>query len=161
MADIYLLTGGNLGDRQTNLSIARNMIVDIIGQLSKSSSVYETEPWGFNHDSKFLNQALLIKTEKNPDEILKDIETIETIIGRKRSGGGYEARNIDIDILFYDNMILSNEKLVIPQKYIEQRKFILVPLAEIAPDLIHPVFQKSIKDLLQNCQDKLEVRRYN
>jgi len=160
VADLYLITGGNLGNRLEYLQKAKKLIGKYIGIIIKHSSIYETEPWGFDHSNKFLNQVLFLQTEKDPYHVLDDIQNIENKIGRKRSGKVYEARIIDIDILFYNNLIISGTKLNIPHKHFENRKFSLVPMFEIAPNFEHPVLNKSIEELLAGCMDNSQVTTF-
>lgn len=121
----------------------------IMGNLVNLSSLYETEPWGFSSPNKFLNAAICIETEHSPEKCLAMAKAIEREMGRmKHEGAGYEDRPIDIDILFYDDLVMNSETLTIPHPLIQNRDFVLRPLAEIAPDLTHPVFGKSIEELL-------------
>ena len=162
MSNIYLLTGSNLGNRLTNLDQAKKYISSEIGKIINYSNIYETASWGFEHPNKFLNQALFLGTNKSPDEVLSKIKIIEKRIGRKNKvTKEYEARIIDIDILFYDQLILSDKDLNIPHKHMHKRKFTLIPMVELAPDLIHPVLEKNMLELLENCEDNLEVLKYN
>jgi 2-amino-4-hydroxy-6-hydroxymethyldihydropteridine diphosphokinase len=159
MAEIYLLLGGNLGNRQKYLDDTRAMIQQLIGPVVKHSSIYETEPWGFLHETCFFNQVLQVESGLSPEELLKTIKTIEQNSGRVRSVGSYAARTMDIDILFYDDLVFTGHRLTIPHPRLHERKFTLVPLNEIAPDLIHPVLIKTIRQLLADCKDQMTVRQ--
>lgn len=158
MTMLYLLIGGNLGDKKKIFEEARELLGERIGKISALSSVYETEPWGFQSDDVFWNQVLKIKTELSPEEILGKTQEIEQDLGRIRKEYRYESRMIDIDILFYGDQIIKQEDLIIPHPRIQERKFTLVPLCEIAPELVHPVLKKSIGQLLEECTDQLKVK---
>ena len=162
MSQVYLLLGSNLGNRPYFLSKAILSINKYIGTVQKRSQVYETEPWGFEHPTMFLNMVILVKTQLEPYQVLDHMLSIESEIGRQRDeSNGYEARSIDIDILFYDSMILKDTKLTIPHPKLHERKFTLVPLSEIAPNLNHPVLQKTIRQLLAECNDKNNVELFH
>jgi 2-amino-4-hydroxy-6-hydroxymethyldihydropteridine diphosphokinase len=157
MVKVYLLLGGNLGDKKKVFSEARNRLGELSGEITAQSSVYETEPWGFNSEDLFWNQVLEISTELSPEVLLSRTQEIETDLGRIPKSDQYVSRVIDIDILFFGNQIINLEKLVVPHPRLQDRKFALIPLCEIAPDLLHPVFQKSIRQLLDECLDPLKV----
>ena len=159
MASIYLLLGSNMGDKKAHLNQAMILIRQQIGEIVAQSSIYETEPWGFKDNSYFLNQVLKIRTSLHPESLLTDILSIEKKIGRQRIKNQYESRIIDIDILFYDELIINSEQLTIPHPLIEKRKFVLIPLVEIADDFIHPVSGKTMNCLLNECKDKSEVKK--
>ncbi|PCJ89508.1 MAG: 2-amino-4-hydroxy-6-hydroxymethyldihydropteridine diphosphokinase [Flavobacteriales bacterium] len=161
MNTAYLLLGGNLGVRVETLAMTVELIEKRIGQAAKKSSIYETEPWGFQHENKFLNQVIKVKTALLPIELLTKILKIEKQLGRTRNKSQYSARTIDIDILFYNNIIISEKNLQIPHPRLHERKFALVPLCEIASDLFHPILKKSIKKLLENCGDNSQVEVLN
>lgn len=154
---VYLLLGSNLNNRLLLLEKARIAIAEKIGRLEKQSGIYESSPWGFEAETNFLNQVIVVYSSFNPKEILEKIKTIECELGRKRIPGIYTSRTIDIDILFFNNDIVDIPDLTIPHKQIHTRKFTLLPLAEIASGFIHPVFNKSIIDLLNECKDQSVV----
>lgn len=153
MAIVILSLGTNIGNRQANLANALIEIEKKIGKIKFLSSIYETDAWGFESDS-FLNQVVQVKTSFDPQTLINGCLGIEKELGRVRiEGSGYSSRIIDLDILFYDDLILQEEKLVIPHPYIQERRFILVPLNEIIPNYIHPVLHKKISQLLADCYD--------
>ncbi len=149
---VYLGLGSNLGDCAANLSLASEKIKHL-GRIVKKSSIYETEPWGFKEQPAFLNQVLQIRTTLEAGELLTNIKIIEKDMGRiKTIKNG--PRIIDIDILFFDDLILKTDLLTIPHQHILHRAFVLVPLNEIAPKFIHPLENKTIHELLEgvNCK---------
>jgi 2-amino-4-hydroxy-6-hydroxymethyldihydropteridine diphosphokinase len=158
MNKAYLLTGGNEGDRYLNMQQARTNIEHICGRLILVSSLYETAPWGNSNQADFLNQVLQVETKMNPSELLAAILFIEEKGGRVRTVRN-APRTIDIDILFYNQLVLDQPGLHIPHPRIAERRFVLEPLNEISPGLIHPVFGKSIRQLLLECKDELAVKK--
>jgi 2-amino-4-hydroxy-6-hydroxymethyldihydropteridine diphosphokinase len=160
MNKAYLLTGGNMGDRKQNLAAAYRHIEEQCGEISKASSLYETAAWGKSDQPPFLNQALELKTSLAPKQLLKTILQIEKKMGRVREEK-YGPRLIDIDILLFNNDSYNYPLLIIPHPEMQNRRFVLVPLAEIAASEIHPVFKKTIEELLEVCPDKLEVSKVN
>ena len=160
MPDVYLILGGNLGDRYKNLQKAAKLISGDIGKIINKSSVYETEPWGFEHRLNFLNQVVKSNTSLKPEEVLEEIIKIEKLCGRKRQNIVYTARVIDIDILFYNNKVIKSDKLTIPHPKIRERMFVLAPMAELQPYLIHPELQVPVSHLKKKCRDTKWVRKY-
>ena len=161
MKNVFLGIGTNLGDRQNNLEKAVAGIEEFIGQVLKTSSVFETEPWGFHTKDKFLNMVVKVETVLDPNELLENAQMIESLLGRVRGKKRYSSRLIDIDILFYEDLHLDDEDLKIPHPLLHKRKFVLVPLCEIAPEIIHPVLKKTVVDLLELCEDKSDVKKYS
>ena len=154
----YLLTGSNEGDRILHMQQARANIELFCGRILQISSLYETAPWGKTDQSDFLNQVLLVETNLGPHPLLHALLSIEESLGRKRSVRN-APRTIDIDILFFDQLILKEPGLEIPHPRIADRRFVLEPLEEISPDFIHPVLKKTIRQLLQECTDELAVKK--
>ena len=159
MLKLYLLLGGNLGDKSQVFKETTKLINEKVGKITCQSHIYETEPWGFESSDLFWNQVLELAVLISPQEVLNSTQQIEHQLGRTRAAQHYDSRIIDIDILFYGDQIISFENLTIPHPRIQDRKFALMPLNEIAPDLIHPVLQKSISQLLLECPDQLRVQK--
>lgn len=153
---VYILTGGNVGKRLINLGNAQKFLEDEIGKIEKSSSIYETAAWGNNDQPDFYNQAHIIKTKLSPEDIMQKILKIEEKMGRVRTFKN-AARIIDIDILFFNEEIINKPGLIIPHAEIANRRFVLEPLNELSPHMIHPRLRKSVKELLSTCKDMLKV----
>ena len=160
MKKVFLGLGSNLEDRAANLNDAKIRIEESIGSVVSASSVYETEPWGFESDEAFLNVVLCVETDLTPSGLLGRILMIESQLGRIRCGQKYSSRSIDIDILLYNNEIVNEAALKIPHPGMHERRFVLVPLSEIASGFIHPVLKKSVGSLLKSCSDKSRVVMY-
>ncbi len=158
MNKVYLSIGGNLGNRKANLAKAAYLIERKIGSILAISSLYETKAWGVENQPNFLNQVLIVETVLSPETTLEYALTIETKMGRKREQKWY-TRLIDIDLLFFEKQIIKSDDLTLPHPYLAERNFVLVPLAEIAPNFVHPILQKSISELLNICPDTLAVTR--
>jgi 2-amino-4-hydroxy-6-hydroxymethyldihydropteridine diphosphokinase len=156
---VYLLLGGNEGAVIDAFLSALVLIEHRIGSVKAQSSIYSSKAWGFDSEKDFLNQVVRIKTDLRPQSLLERTMQIENDLGRKRNVPGYTSRTIDIDILFYNDLILNLENLVIPHPRLHLRNFTLTPLNDIAPDYIHPVFLESISTLLANCTDNGHVKR--
>ncbi len=152
----YLSAGTNMGDRQANLEFAVDWLAKA-ASVSNTSFYYETEPVDFLEQPWFLNQVIELKTMLTPTELLSFCQEIEASRGRIRTFPN-APRILDLDILLYGNLVINQERLIIPHPRLAERKFVLEPLVQIAPDIIHPVLKKSMRSLLQNCTDPSEVR---
>lgn len=160
MNTAYLLTGGNLGERVHNLAMARELVEAQTGNIIAASSLYETAAWGNTDQPAFLNQAIMIESPLNARQLIRRILKIEKKMGRVREEK-YGPRLIDIDILLFNNEKHNYQFLKLPHPEMQNRRFALLPLAEIAPEIIHPVLKKTITELLQECKDELEVKKYS
>jgi len=150
MARVFLSLGSNLGDRRKSLEKAISLIEADIGNILITSAIYETDAWGYKSQNKFLNMALCINTSFLPEDLLKAINKIEQTMGRRKPEAGYSDRPIDVDIIFYDDLVVASEQLSIPHPLMEKRRFVLEPINEIAPDFIHPVLKTTVQSLLNN-----------
>ncbi|PKQ69800.1 2-amino-4-hydroxy-6-hydroxymethyldihydropteridine diphosphokinase [Raineya orbicola] len=155
---VFILLGSNEGNRVFFLKEAIRKLENL-GKILKISSIYETKPWGNLEQANFLNCVLEMQTTLSAENLLTEILSIEKSLGRERKTK-WQARTIDIDILYFGNLIIQSENLQIPHPFLHQRRFTLVPLVEIASDFLHPVFQKNNQELLQECSDMLEVWLY-
>jgi 2-amino-4-hydroxy-6-hydroxymethyldihydropteridine diphosphokinase len=153
-----LLLGTNVGERFINLGQALDEIKKSMGKISRQSSIYETAPWGNTHQEKFLNQVVMIETNLAVEDVMNSIFAIEKKMGRVRKEK-WEPRIIDIDILFYNDEIISTAHLQVPHPSLHLRKFTLIPLAELMPDFVHPLISKTIAALLNEVTDRLEVKK--
>ncbi len=153
---IYLSIGGNIGDRESYLRKASALLIAELGALRKQSQIYETAAWGLENQAPFLNQVLQMETTKTPQESIATCLAIEAALGRERLEK-WGPRPIDIDILFYDDVIVREDNLEIPHSRLHLRNFVLIPLLEIAGDLVHPVLQQNIESLYLSSNDPLEV----
>jgi len=182
MREVFVLLGSNRGDRLDYLDRALQMISGQAGIVLKKSGIYETAPWGFEDSISFLNQVIELETNLNPNELLEQLLAIETKLGRIRpfSACGcsiqpssdrlsqmnadnqyvefqYQGRTIDLDILFYGDKLVFTDDLMVPHPRLHERSFTLIPLNEIAPDMVHPLLKKKISSLLTECRDQAKV----
>jgi 2-amino-4-hydroxy-6-hydroxymethyldihydropteridine diphosphokinase len=158
MSTAYLLMGGNMGDRLAYLQQATSLIQKYCGKVITASAVYETAAWGFTDQSSFYNQALVIHTELSPEELMQELLRIETSMGRERLIH-LGPRTIDLDILLIDQQTIVSDLLTLPHPFLPERRFALIPLCEVAPDLMHPVLHKTIRELLAICPDNSDVQK--
>ena len=149
MAIAYLALGTNIGNKRRNMITAAALLAERVGDVLALSGFYETEPWGFQSENTFLNAALQLDTSLSPLELLKATQEIEIEMGRtQKSNGAYHDRIIDIDLLMVDEQILHTERLTLPHPLMHKRSFVMEPLAEVAPLVKHPVFGKTMRELL-------------
>ena len=160
MARVCLSLGSNLGPRETYLRKALQALDKELGSLVKCSSFYETLPWGFSSDSLFLNAAACFDTLLSPEEVLAVTQQIEKSLGRKEKSrqGQYADRCIDIDILLYDDRVMQTPDMILPHPHMAERMFVLEPLAEIMPHLLHPLLKKTILQLKEELAERSERR---
>jgi 2-amino-4-hydroxy-6-hydroxymethyldihydropteridine diphosphokinase len=154
----FLLIGGNDGDRKANLARALDYIEEAGCNILRKSALYETAPWGKTDQNDFFNQAVQVQTSLDASTLMDTLLGIEEKMGRKRLEK-YGSRIIDIDILFFNDVIIRLPGLIVPHPEIQNRRFVLAPMEEIAPDHMHPALHRSIRELLEICPDKLEVRK--
>ena len=159
MEEIILLLGSNKGDRLSYLSQAVQEISSISKSRIVTSSIYESEPWGFETEIWFLNIAVLLSSDKRPEELIKEVLDIERELGRVRNpdSNRYESREIDIDIIFYGSRVIDTAELSAPHPRMHLRKFVLTPVCEICPDFIHPLLEERVADILELCEDNSVV----
>lgn len=150
MAIAYLALGTNIGNKRRNMITAAALLAERVGDVLALSGFYETEPWRFQSENTFLNAALQLETSLSPLELLKATQQIEVEMGRtQKSNGTYHDRIIDIDILLYDDLILQTPELTLPHPLMQDRRFVMEPLLEIAPNVVHPVFKKTVVSLMR------------
>jgi len=158
MKKVYLLLGSNMGDSEKHLNKAKSLIKKQVGSIVRASANYATAAWGNTDQPDFLNQVIVIFTKLKPESLLESILKIEKTMGRIRTTKN-APRIIDIDILFYEKEIINEKNLAIPHPLIQERNFVLIPMNELSPNFIHPVFKKTIHTLLKSCKDKLPVQK--
>lgn len=152
MHKLYIGLGSNLGEKEQNLKKAIQLIGERIGEVTAQSAFISTPPWGYESENPFLNAAIGCLTKLDPTEVLTRTQNIEIEMGRVHSKKGYEDRIIDLDLLFYDDWIIQTETLTLPHPLLDKRSFVLEPLAQIAPDTVHPILKKTIKTLLEEIR---------
>lgn len=154
MAIVYLGLGTNIGNRRGNLVKAAALLAERVGDILALSGFMETEPWGFESENLFLNAAIKMETPLTPDELLSATQAIEREMGReKKSDGTYHDRVIDIDILLYDNRVIEQPGLIVPHPLMQERLFVMAPLAEIAPFEMHPLLGQTFMELADSLRD--------
>jgi 2-amino-4-hydroxy-6-hydroxymethyldihydropteridine diphosphokinase len=158
MINVFLLLGSNLGDRNSFLNNAITCIENEIAPVLDKSSVYETQSWGKEALPDYLNQVIMLQTVLTARQVLEKILSIELKMGRRRDEK-WNSRTIDIDILFYGNNVIKEPDLIVPHPELHNRRFTLSPLVDIAPDLIHPVFNKTVSELKSDLKDDLIVKK--
>lgn len=156
---VYLLTGSNLGDRLLQLSLCRQALESRAGHIAATSRIYETAAWGLEGLPAHLNQALLLHTHLGALELLDTIQSIEADLGRVRQER-WGVRSIDIDIIYFDDLIINHPRLTVPHPLMQERNFVLQPLSELAPGFLHPVLHSTNIMLATACTDKLPVAEY-
>jgi 2-amino-4-hydroxy-6-hydroxymethyldihydropteridine diphosphokinase len=157
---VYLGLGSNIGDKVNFIKSAETGISKLTGtKVLRSSSIYKTEPWGIKNQDFFLNSVLEIETTLEPQVLLSELKKIESELGRKKRNKWYE-REIDIDILFFNNLVISNRFVNIPHPEIQNRNFVLIPMCELNPDFFHPVLDRTVKDLLNDSKDNSGVIKF-
>jgi len=157
MNRVFLGLGGNVGESREYLSRACAALERRCGKLVCTSALYESEAWGMDSSKVFLNQVLELETELPAEKLLSEILQIEVELGRTRGHTGYTDRTIDIDILFFNDSCIETEHLRVPHPHLSLRRFVLLPLTEIAPEFQHPVLGKNMRQLLEDCRDTLRV----
>jgi 2-amino-4-hydroxy-6-hydroxymethyldihydropteridine diphosphokinase len=154
----YLVTGGNIGDRQQELRFAARLLTERCGKIIDQSAIYETAAWGKTDQASFLNQALVLETSLKARDLMSEILYIEHLMGRDR-GEKYGPRIIDIDIIFFNHEIINQADLVVPHPEMAARRFVLQPLNEVIPAYIHPIYYKTVTELLNECKDQSPVTK--
>lgn len=160
MNKCWLLMGGNMGDRVAFINSAQNQINNQIGKVISESKLYESEAWGLENQQNFLNKVIIVESDLSAIDILNKCLEIEVSLGRERLEKWAE-RKIDIDILYFAEETVNESHLTIPHPEIQNRRFVLVPLCEISPDYIHPIFNQDNSNLLEKCKDELKVWEYD
>jgi len=154
----FILLGSNMGDRSLLLKEARMQIAKKAGTILQTSGIYETAAWGKESQPSFLNQVLLIETPLHPEQLMQTLLSIEIEMGRVREEK-MGPRTIDLDILFYDELVHNSDTLIVPHPLLQFRRFVLLPLSEINPSKIHPLLMQTVEQLLANCNDPLKVEK--
>jgi 2-amino-4-hydroxy-6-hydroxymethyldihydropteridine diphosphokinase len=159
MNQAFVLLGGNQGDVASTFERARQMIASRAGKITACSSLYQSQAWGFESDDPFLNQVLEVASGHHAPGLMRELLQIEEDLGRMRKEGVMSSRTIDIDLLFFNQEVIDQPGLQVPHPRLHLRRFTLLPLAELAPELIHPIMGKTIEQLLESCPDQGHVIR--
>jgi 2-amino-4-hydroxy-6-hydroxymethyldihydropteridine diphosphokinase len=155
---IYLCIGGNLGNREENLEETRDFIMFNIGDILAESPIYQSPAWGMEGAPDFLNQVLHVESTLTLTQLMDEIAELEEFYGRERSAEGYKSREMDVDVLFYNDEIVEEEGITVPHPRMHMRRFVLKPLSDIAGEFMHPVLKKTVTQLLAACEDTAEVK---
>ena len=159
---VVLLLGSNIEPREKYLEDALSLLEKKLGKASVVSKIYESEPWGFEAETLFYNRAVVFNMGKSPETVLNICLQTEELLGRVRdTAGGYTSRTMDIDILYFGNRIINSERLTVPHPRLSSRRFALLPVAEVIPELIHPILNKNQEELLLECPDQSVVKLVN
>lgn len=160
METCYVLFGSNMGNKDWIFAQSCQLINNRCGRIVNVSSAYESEPWGFEADEWFLNRVIVLETELEPEDLLQELLEIERELGRVRHPGsvGYSSRPADLDLLYYGDRVMDTDVLTVPHPRLHLRRFALIPLCEVASELLHPVLQMTQKELLEQCPDTGIVR---
>ena len=159
MRTVFFCIGGNLGDREAHLHETLDFLNFNFGDVVAASDIFETEPWEMNEVPSFYNQVVCVETSLTNTQLIAEIKEIELFYGRERSTTSYLSREMDVDVIFIDDEVIDDPELQVPHPKMSQRRFVLEPLAQIASDKIHPVLQKTISELLMQCDDAHRVRK--
>ena len=156
----YILFGSNMGDKEALFAQACLLINNRCGHVVRVSAAYESEPWGFEAEEWFLNRVIVVETDKGPEEVLQQLLDIERELGRVRHPEiqGYTSRTVDLDLLYFGQRVINTDSLTVPHPRLHLRRFALVPMCEVAPEWVHPVFGMTQQELLQQCPDECIVR---
>jgi len=159
---VVLLLGSNIEPRAKYLEDAISLLEGYLGKAAVVSQVYESEPWGFEAETSFYNRAVVFDIREKPEEVLNICLQTEETLGRVRSAKvGYTSRTMDVDILYFGNRVINSERLIVPHPRLSSRRFALLPLVEVIPELVHPVLNKNQKELLFECPDPSDVKLVN
>ena len=160
METCYILFGSNMGDKAQIFVKACQLINNRCGQVVKFSAAYLSEPWGFEAEEWFLNRVIVLETMMTPEDLMRELLEIEKELGRVRypEAQGYTSRMVDLDILYFGNQIIFTSLLTVPHPRLHLRRFALKPLCELIPDFVHPIFQLTQRELLQQCPDRCVVK---
>lgn len=159
MSDAFIALGSNIGDRQNYLKRALDLLKKS-GRILSVAGIYESTPYGYQAQPPFLNSIVALETNLQPQNLLSKLKGIEAQLGRV-DRGRWKAREIDLDIIFYDDLRMATSDLIIPHPDFQNRRFVLEPLADVAPDFISPIHQKTVTELLADCQDETEIKFFS